>query len=120
MRIPRGVEGHLAVDCLERVWQRQLTDAAVGDDGASGKHWPRERSIDFGAERRRARTADVAIEPLKNSEVGIPGRGQRDRRLVQVESAAEIELGALAEQPQLDDLDDVLIERELDRARHRS
>ena len=114
-RTPPASNDDLAVDRLERVWKRELPHAAVLDRGAAREHRLGERPVDVRRQPGSARAADVAIEALQDPEVRIPRRLDGNRRVVEVDVAVEVELRALAEQPQPHDVEDVLVERQLDR-----
>src|SRR5207244_1792615 len=62
-----GIEMNRAVDRVERVGQREVADAAVGDRRAAGKLRLPQRTVDRGDERRASAGADVAEEPLQNA-----------------------------------------------------
>ena len=70
---------------------------------------------DLRLDRRRAAAAQVAVEALQDAEVGVAGGLHRQLVAIEGDLAFELELGALAGQRQLADLEDVLVERELDR-----
>ena len=111
-----GVERDAAVDRLDRVGHRQHADAAVGDVCASGEHRLVERTADLRLDRGGAAAAEIAVEALQDAEVGISGCLHRDLVAIERDLSLSLQLGAFAREPELVDLEDVLVQREIDRA----
>ena len=109
------VEVDRAVDGVERVRQREVPDAAVGDRRAAREERIAQRAVDGGRELRTARSAHVAEETLQDPQVGVARRLQRDLLIVQPDRPRHAQLGAVAHQLQLVHSDDALIEREVNR-----
>src|ERR1700688_2487276 len=103
-----------AVDGIERVGQRKVADAPVGDRGAARKHRIVERTVDGRGELGPSRSADITKEALQDGEVGVTHRTERDGLIVQGDAAADGEPRVLADKLEVPDLDDVPIEREAD------
>ena len=110
------VERHPAVDRLERVRQREMPEPAVVERGAAGKDRLGERAGQLRLEVGGAAAAQIAEEPLQDAEVRVARRLHVDRLVLQAQPAVELQLRALAGEPEPADLEDVLIERQLDRA----
>src|SRR4051812_25384503 len=94
-----------------------MADAAVGDRGAAGKLWLRERTVDRGDERRASAGTDVAEKPLQDPEAGVAGKLQRDPILADVDGAGDAQARVFADQLQLVDAQLLPVERHLDRRR---
>ena len=109
------VEQEAAVDVLQAVRERVVADAPAGDRRVSREDGMVERPAHLRVERRGARAADRAVERLQDPEVRVAGRVERDPLLVQVDRAAEVELRLIAGELEAARLDDVLVQRELDR-----
>src|SRR5437773_1203948 len=111
-----SVEGDGPVDRVERVRQRQVTDAASRDRGAAGK----ERLIDRSVHRRRQlrvpRTPHAAREePLQDPEIRFAGRLQGDAPFLKIHASRDTEPGAVSDNTQLADLDLIVIQRQTNR-----
>src|SRR5262249_60093670 len=104
-----------AVDRVERVGNREVADAAVGDGRAAGELRLRERSVDGRGQRGAAAAAHVAEEPLQDAEAGVAGHLQRDPILIQIDRSRDAQLRVLAHQLQIVDPYLLTIERDTDR-----
>ena len=111
-----GVERDGAVDRLERVRQREVAEPAVAERRAAGRTpaWSSEPVICALSVARPA-AADVAEEALQDPEVGVARRLHVDRLVLEADVPVELELRALAGEPEPADL-----ERRSDRAPARS
>ena len=101
---------------FERVRQREMPQPPVGDRGAAGEHRLAEGAGQLRLEIGRAAAAQRAEEPLQDAEVRVARRLHVERLVLQPEPAVELQLRALAGEAEPADLEDVLIERQLDRA----
>ena len=111
-----GVEGHAAVDRLERVRQREVANASAGDRRLAGEDRVLERPGDLRREVGLARAAQVAHDALENAEVGLSRRSDRDLAGAEVDRAADVEARAIADETQLVDAHDFLLVRHAQRA----
>ena len=64
---------------------------------------------------RRSAAAQIAEEALQDAEVRVARRLHVDRLVLEAQPAVELQLRSLAREPEPADLEDVLIERQLDR-----
>jgi hypothetical protein len=92
----------------------------VPDPSAGNRRLAREdrlvqRARDLRLEIGLAGAADVAHEPLEDAEVRFARRAHRDLAGAEVHRAADVELGVLADQAQLRELDGLLVVRDADR-----
>ena len=113
--IPALVEMDRAVDGIERVGHREVTDAAVGDRRAPGKQRVAQRPVDCCFQLRAARPADLAVEPLQDPEVRVAHRLQRDPLTTKIDGARDAQPRAVPDELQLVDPDEPVIEREMNR-----
>ena len=96
-----GVEVDRAVDGVERVREREVADAAVGDRRAAGKLRLRSGPSIAAVQLRAARAAHVAEEALQDAEVRVARRLQRDALVVQPDGARHAQPRVVADQLQL-------------------
>ena len=109
------VEADRPVDRLERVRQREMTEATVGDRRASGKDRLVQGAVDGRRQRRAPRSAHVPEEALQDAEVGVARGAHGDALSSEVDRPSDGQARVLPHQLQILDPHDVLIERQLQR-----
>ncbi len=105
------VEADRPIDVLQRMRQREVTDASVFQRQRAPGDRIVERSLERPCQRGRARASQIRNEPLKHSEVGIAVGAHVDRSVVQIGDPSDVDLRILTDDAHVGDAYGIAIER---------